>query len=504
MTTNQQQTTFTAQQLFDTTVTAIKRTYQQGYYGRNTGAYVVRQPRVSSRDPIIEQRVPMTAEQYDDYYQTRMHWLQLVQKFEVHPSVAKALKDNHIPTSITALVSEWPHISTTDAERLAYSRDDRALREDRQTVTSVGKYLRRHFPQLADHTIRDLVAAYTPDECYIVNTREEMIAGIEFGPRSCMQSGYGSIPFSHDEDHENLLQWSRGDADADDVNWHLHPYAVYCPSLGWSMALRKSEGRIDGRALLWTDPQNPDHRIFVRSYKRSDSGYSQTDEMLEQWLIAQGFVKRDGWKRGSEVLNITYSGSENHDGPMVPYIDGDNNKLTDCGKTLRFSSNGELLCDNTDGTPTVEDEPDWYCEDCDNGYSEDDDHYRVGADEDRRVCSCCIDNYTWVEAHRSNYYIPRNDAVPVVDYRGRHDYCTDPDNLPDGVVELASGDYASAEDCCCIDNAWYLLTDDDVVEIAEECPSTGDRYALRDDAWCDADGAWHSNHLKLQLNGEPA
>lgn len=499
MTTNHQPT-FTPLQLFTTTVDAIKRVYRMGCYERPERVYVVHNSRVSSRDPVYTSRTPMSEDEHTEYYTTRMPWVYLTTKFEVHPCVAKALRDGYMPTSITSLVFEWPHVSTGDALKLAYTRDDRALKDDRQTVTAIGKYLRRHFPQLADHTIRDLTASYTADECYIVNTREEIIWGIEAGPRSCMQSGYQSIPFSHTDDYEALCAW-RKDPDNtdlyDEVPWEKHPYAVYAPELGWSMALRKHEGNIDGRALLWTDPRHPHFKTFVRSYRRasSDGAMSHADDMLEQWLIGQGYTKARGWSYGAEILSIPYEGDEDYCGPVVPYIDGGNNNLTDKGARLAFASQGELVGDNTDGTPTIEDVPDWHCEDCDDGFSDDDERYWVGPDEDHCVCSCCVGNYTWVQAGSHEYYIPNNDAVRVLDWRGHHDYCADPDDLPRSVIQLASGDYACRDDCVCIDDEWYLLTDSGVVELAEECPVSGECYALRDDARCDANGAWHSKHI---------
>ena len=74
----------------------------------------------------------------------------------IHPVVYQALL-THQPTVWHQVMLELPHVAT-DGVRVAYTRDDAHGEQDRQTVTSVGKYIKRHWSYLRDDVIRDLVA----------------------------------------------------------------------------------------------------------------------------------------------------------------------------------------------------------------------------------------------------------------------------------------------------------------------------------------------------------
>ena len=91
---------------------------------------------------------------------TRPWHRDLQERFSLHPAVVKALNSGLVPDDWKLLTLEWPHVSETDESRLAYTRDERGGLENRQVITAVGKYLRRHFPSASDHAIRDLVALY--------------------------------------------------------------------------------------------------------------------------------------------------------------------------------------------------------------------------------------------------------------------------------------------------------------------------------------------------------
>ena len=172
-------------------------------------------------------------------------------KYRLHP-VIDHLADEHdaIPHDWHQLLLEYPHRSVDDFNRVAYTRDERAGEADKQTVTSLGKYLSRHYPQLADHIIRDVVALFTcSGEFSVLRELDAMVDAVMRGPRSCMSASF------------NLHC-------ADGVR--RHPYEEYDPKLGWGMAIRKDNDSIDGRALVF----HADNVIkgFVRSYKRMESG----------------------------------------------------------------------------------------------------------------------------------------------------------------------------------------------------------------------------------------
>jgi hypothetical protein len=71
----------------------------------------------------------------------------------MHPAIREAVYQAP-PADWHLLVLEWPHGSDSDPSRIAYTRSDAHGEADRQTVTSVGKYLARHFPTMPDHDLR--------------------------------------------------------------------------------------------------------------------------------------------------------------------------------------------------------------------------------------------------------------------------------------------------------------------------------------------------------------
>jgi hypothetical protein len=137
---------------------------------------------------------------------------------DLHPAVMRLLERDHRPIYWQRLLLEWPHVSDTDRERIAYTRDERAGEADRQTVTTVGKYLSRHF-DLPDHIIRDAVASYigNVDKYEILRTVDKMVHAVNNGPHSCMK-------------------WTCRDGVHCADGEERHPYAAYDPQYGWHMA----------------------------------------------------------------------------------------------------------------------------------------------------------------------------------------------------------------------------------------------------------------------------
>lgn len=389
----------------------------------------------------------------------------LVCRFPLHPVVELMLA--YKPNNTAQLVLEWPHVSETDANLLAYTRDDSKGIADIQTTTSVGKYVARHWPRLPDHIRRDVCSLYTPDELFFVDANVESFADIvDTGPKSCMQSNWN------------------GRAD-----WEIHPYTVYDPALGWGMAARRSNGQIDGRALTYTHTDS--YKVFVRAYSRNENGYSQGDVALAAWLVSQGYRHADSFE-DAVIAQVT-----THDGELVaPYIDGDADHLAQCSDNTFtiVRKGGEYVCDKTNGTATPqqdEDEEDYIgrCEDCDASIAEGDDYGMVGRSEDRMVCNSCQDDYTYVTGagrryRTCQYYVNKNDVLEV---NGRN---YDEANLPDYIMQLRDGDYfnSDTDDYCEIDGEYYL-TDDSRVVLCDD-----GEHRLMDDCWqCDGSRNWYSD-----------
>lgn len=384
-------------------------------------------------------------------------------KYPLHPAVTKALESDHRPTDWHLLTLEWPHVSETDSTRLAYTRDERAGEADRQVITSVGKYITRHFKTMPDHEVRNLVALYAAGEsCKFVHTMAEMLYHLHRGPNSCM-AGMRTVKCFDGQSR--------------------HPYEVYDPKFGWHMAVRIENDDTVGRALCVDNGVHA--KYFVRTYAKNGGGYSHADEKLHAWLLEQGYVHRASYMEGTKLAY-----HETACDFLAPYIDGGEQHVDIYNNELRIDSNGEFECSNTSGEPSgggrIE------CEDCNNRF-DDGDGYWVGVFEDSQVCpSCCDDNYTYAYSRRRNQYYIRNDDV--VEVNG--DYY-DTDYLSDNnIIELADGSYEDIDNCVEIDGEWYRDDDDDIC-YAEDV----EEYCLKDICWqCDGSNNWYTNETAALMD----
>ena len=386
---------------------------------------------------------------------------------KLHPAVVTALT-NQRPKEWHLVVLQHPHIAE-DNTRLAYTQSDRKGEANLQTVTSIGKYLKRHWPDTPDHVLHAWASTYSPDDFCLQDTKLDIIRAVEFGPSSCMQSTnrYSGIPF----DADNLPALKDGTIDEDALD--THPYACYDPEFGWKVAVRKSGDKILGRALV-------NGTKFVRSYAvPAGEGRSEPDACLEAWLEKQGIKQASSWPEGTRLAKLDHP---REDGPMCPYLDGSRDNVDVYRNYLEIVSSGEYEAQQTDGT--LEEQGGCTCEYCGSRVVEDETYY-VGRHEDRCVGSCCIGNYTLVRSDTgrryNEYYVPDDQAVCV---NGKN---YDTENLPDDIVCLEDGGYANIDDCVCIEDEYYHQDDYRVFPLEEETED-GDHYALKENTWVDGDG----------------
>lgn len=387
-------------------------------------------------------------------------------KYTLHPSVKRLLVDDHRPRDWHQLLLEWPHVAQTDALRLAYTRDERAGEANRQLMTSVGKYLTRHF-DLPDHVIRDAVALYTggTDTYKIINTTQDMVHAVNNGPHSCMC-------------------WTARDFVRCNDGVYRHPYAAYDPQYGWHMAIRIApSGDIVGRALLNT---HDGHNYWVRSFgKQEGSVYSHTDQQLEAWLKERGYVRWNYWHDGAQLAYIPTP----HGEFLAPYLDGDTTRATLTHKQeLYIDDDGEYEMRNTDGTPNHQGRH--TCPDCGERCNEDD-MRSVGYHGDHSVCEHCVDHdHTYVRGRRGEeYYVPNDDAVEADGDWYDSNYLDDND-----IVALADGDYAHTNNAvrCDDDDEWYHIDDTDLVycEYDDKYHHINNCVETVDEGWVHCDDAW--------------
>jgi len=376
-------------------------------------------------------------------------------KYPLHPAVLRALESEHQPNDWHLLTLGWPHVSE-DSTRLAYTRDDRAGEADRQTVTTVGKYITRHFKTMPDHEVRNLVALYSAGEsCKFVHTMAEMLYHLHRGPTSCMAA-------------EKSLEIRCSDGE------RRHPYQVYDPQYGWHMAVRIDNDDTVGRALCMDDERG---KYFVRTYEKT-GGYSHADSKLHAWLLSQGYVHRARYCDGTRLALF-----ETSDDFLAPYIDGGEQRVEKYHNRLEIDCEGEYECGNTNGTPNNETgEP---CSDCGDRISEGD-GYWVGRYEDSQVCHhCCDNNYYYAYGRNGNqYYVHGHNVVHVGDEVYDESYLSD-----NGIVELENGEYEDVDNCVSINDEWYHFDDERICR-----PEDSDDYHLTEDCWlCEESNNWYTD-----------
>jgi hypothetical protein len=402
------------------------------------------------------------------------HWIiREMDSYPVHPAIQAAIKLVR-PLDWHQLLLEHPHISQGDRTRIAYTQNEAKGIRNIQTVTSVGKYLTRHF-DLPDHTIRDLVARHGSASIYkFVHTTAEMIYHLHKGPGSCMVWG---------ED--------RGVRCNDGVT--RHPYETYDPKYGWHMAVRIEGDDTVGRALCMQNPSDGT-KYFVRTYARpaNQGGYSETDNGMENWLKEQGYVKNNYWEDGEKLAYY-----ETRDNFLAPYLDGGEKRVAVVGGSMYLvvDSDGDYQCDQTGGCPTDESGDYFECEDCGDRTS-DDDGYWVGRSEDTQVCESCRDNYRYVYGRRGNqYYVHEDNSVYV-------DSCSeyyDEDYLMDNeIVSLENGEYEQMENAIEINGDWYHIEDERICRTEDT-----DEFLMQEDCWqCEESGNWYTEDTEsVKING---
>jgi hypothetical protein len=388
-------------------------------------------------------------------------WLALLQsEFELHPAVITAMQlVGEIKDSV---LLQWPHRSTTEAGQIAYTRSEEHGVADRQTRTTQGKYLRAAFPTLKDNVIRDLVYAEDAKVASgfrFITESKEIVHAVQKGPYSCMQ-------------------W---DSVAPE-DWQRHPYAVYDPALGWSMAIKEDSGEITARALVY-EREHDEQRCWVRAY-----GANGADYELSAWLGQQGVESYSSWPSGAKLRRISHHGDI-----MFPYIDGNRDRVDVHGDTLVLKDNGEHLCNSSDGTAEYE-EPGEPCDHCEDDTPEEDQN-EAGSRGQMMICDHCRDNYfTFVTGARGHeYYVHEDDAVSI----DGEQY--DVNNLPKEVVETRDGSTQFEEDCCEIDGNWWRTDDPRVCWSEPE-----QQHLLCANAWqCAATNYWYSEDTEhVEIDGD--
>ena len=390
------------------------------------------------------------------------------QRHQLHPAVFDMMTEHmHRAEDWQQLLLEWPHKALTDPNRLAYTRNEQSAMHNgdsdaKAVVTTIGKYLTRHFPDAPSDLIRDIGAKYTyGGSTSITKELDKMVHAVIHGPRSCMSPSFDIL--CHDKEER-------------------HPYAVYDPSLGWGMAVRTdTDGMVLGRCLVHESEDGD--KGFVRSYKREReySSSSGADEAIEAYLKGLGYAKWRGWPDHIHIMRYPLR----REGYLMPYIDGGNQHVEEDADhdNFRISEyNGWEACSTSghiNGYTCT-------CDDCGEGMDEDD-SYSIGYHGDSRVGECCIDNYTRVYGRRGDeYYVHNDNAVRADDEWYHDDYLSD-----NSIVELHDGEYTHSDNAVYVEScdAYYHADDDDICHTEDT-----HEYELKDNCWqCQDSYNWYTD-----------
>lgn len=391
----------------------------------------------------------------------------------MHPAVKVALTKLGHPKDWHLLVLEEPAVSL-DGKRVAYVRNDQKRVQQYNateankflTVTTIGKYLTRHWPDAESTAIRDIAAMFSSEYVMLDNMESMVDAILRTKADSCMV-------FTQDE-VERI---------------GAHPYEVYDPAYGWKMAIAKDDnGKVTGRALVY---ENGCTKGFVRTYGLDISdGSTQAHQGLHAWLQDQGYDYWDEWPEGCKFKKIPHKGDADY---VAPYLDpgsariatSNSRRVRDSGKYFIRDDEGEWDWDNTDGTPTLLEDDRTICDRCGDRVDDEDMVY-IGYHSDECVCSECIRNdYVAAIGRRGHeYYIRDSQAIQTID----GDYYDSDYLSSNDIVELHDGRYCKHDDAIWVESEseYYHVDEEDSSEDSTaEIVYAEDEYALRTDAqWC--------------------
>ena len=400
---------------------------------------------------------------------TRTNWYR-----SPHQGVVRILFKGYRPRDWHLLALEMPAVpENEDGTRVAYWQSDAKQAKNLRTVTSLGKYLKRHFPELADHEIRDAVALAAPAKFEIWTGTDKMVKAVQEGPSSCMK-------------------W--------DDDFDVHPYEVYEPQYGWGVAVRLQGPTIMGRCVV-----HMEKKIYVRSYGRQEhDGRSQDDNALESWLDDQGYTHRYAWPEGVKFAKIEY-----RDHYLMPYLDGegsDERRVDVRSGCIVRDSDGDYVCDNTNGEMTHEARQE--CDHCGDTVDQDETRYIDATGES--VCEHCLANhYQYVRGTResshgrtSTYYVSESDAVEI------DGEWYDEQHLPDDIRTLHDGSYSHEDNCVYVESEDEYYSDGDVGSrkngnsLVVQLESG--EYELRENAaYCEYNDEWYpKDDCREFLDGE--
>lgn len=196
-----------------------------------------------------------------------------------------------------------------DDGKISFYATVKALLTGKRTITTPGRYLKRVYPTLPDHKIRDVANVhnieYAEPEIKIARSESECIRVVAEGPGSCMaNSNYPSN------------NWFKG---------HVHPAAVY----GYSE--EDPAWKPDTEILYFEDTKGKvKARVICNAVTKACARIYGDDTRMQRAMVKLGYRQEVGALKGARIRNIE---NENGYGIILPYVDAG---VSSGGGDLRF------------------------------------------------------------------------------------------------------------------------------------------------------------------------
>ena len=213
-------------------------------------------------------------------------------------------------------LDHYLHVSKLDSSKIAYTRDDEAGSADRQTQTTVGRYLTANHPDLDNELIKYINALHQQEyqPISVLFATGDKITEIY---KACHETGVASCMTKPNHYYESSC----------------HPTLVYSAGDLALAYIRDADDSIKARALVWQDK-----KIYARLYGDYES--------LRSGLQTLGYTS-DGSFHGAKIKRIE---CENHTGRLVlPYLDGLQSVSVCDDEWLMIDRYGDIEANTTDG-----------------------------------------------------------------------------------------------------------------------------------------------------------
>jgi hypothetical protein len=346
--------------------------------------------------------------------------------------------------------------SYSEPGKIRYTPSAEYGKADRQIVTTLGKFLTKHYSdRLSTQDIKAWADHWAgiskPVELQFANTPDEVEHVYTNGPDSCMSGD----------------DWS-GE----------HPARIwgYCKHTRVAYITNDSE-EIIGRCLVREDC---DPKVYIRIYP-------EDNHRMKAALERAGYVRDRCGLRDLRVPAIPHR----RRGFLMPYVDGIELASYDGGKYITLDDCGSLDVHSTSGY--CEDREEERCPRCSTPCSEDELHFSDYHEE--HFCDSCSDDFVYARTANGEDSIRLDETVRV----GNHYYLNDDDTRERyGLVELSDGEVVKSDDAVCLENDDWVNTNDAMptpwdshIHSDEACEDDFGNYCLEEDLHLleQADGA---------------